>query len=115
MMFIEINISDPFTLLLITIATALLIFLGRELKKSYIPAIALAVFLALVIVHSLQLGNLTAEEYDLYYHELISCIATDCILIFISFFAYLWVDDIESKFYKKKSIDNSLDWFWKEI
>ncbi len=114
-MFIEINISEPLTLLLITIATALLVFLGRELKKSYIPAIALVVFLLLVIFHSVQLGNLTSEAYDRYYNELIGCIATDCILIFVSFFAYLWVDDIESKFYKKKSIDNSLDWFWKEV
>ena len=115
MMFVEINVSEPITLLLITIATALLVFLGRELKKSYIPAIVLAVFLILVAMHSIQLGNLTNEVYDTYYNELVGCIATDCIFIFISFFSYLWIDDIESKFYKKKSIDSSLDWFWKEV
>ncbi len=36
-------------------------------------------------------------------------------MIFISFFGYLWVDDIACKFYKKKNIDNSLDWFWNKV
>ena len=110
-----INISEPITLLLLTIATVLLIFLGKEVKKSYIPAFALFAYLILVVVHSLQLANLTVEFYDVYYKLLVRCIAIDCIMIFISFFAYLWVDDIAAKFYKKKSIDNSLDWFWNKI
>ncbi len=112
---IEINVAEPFTLLLITIATVLLIFLGRELKKSYIPVIALVAFLILVTIHSIQLFNVTANNLEELNKELINCIAIDCVLIFISFFAYLWIDDIESKFYKKKSIDNSLDWFWKQV
>jgi len=110
-----VNITEPITLLLLTIATVLLIFLGKELKRSYIPAFALFAYLILVIMHSVQLANLTEEVRELYYHLLIRCIAIDCIMIFVSFFAYLWVDDIACKFYKKKSIDNSLDWFWKKI
>ena len=110
-----VNISEPITLLLLTAATVLLIFLGKEVKKSYIPAFALIAYLILVVVHRVQLASLTEEFYELYYHLLIRCIAIDCIMIFISFFAYLWIDDISSKFYKKKSIDNSLDWFWNKI
>ena len=36
-------------------------------------------------------------------------------IILITFFAYLWVDDLEAKANNKKSIDNSLDWFWREV
>ena len=46
---------------------------------------------------------------------LYKCIALDLLFILITFFAYLWVDDIEAKANNIKSIDNSLDWFWKEI
>ncbi len=112
---IMIDISSPITLLLLTIATVLLIFLGKEIKKPYIPAFALFAYLILVIVHSVQLANLTEELREAYTGLLMRCIAIDCVMIFISFFAYLWVDDIASKFYKKKSLDNSLDWFWNKI
>ncbi len=110
-----INVSDPITLLLVTLATVLLIFLGKEVKKSFVPALALFAFLALVSMHSIQLANLAEEFHEQFYALLIRCISIDCTMIFISFFAYLWIDDITAKFYKKKSIDNSLDWFWNKI
>lgn len=109
------NISDPITLLLLTVATALIIFLGRELKKSYIPAIPLAIFLIITIVHVVQLLTLNAETLEQYKNVLLRCLAIDCIMIFITFFAYLWIDDIECKLKKKKSLDNSLDWLWRSI
>ena len=37
------------------------------------------------------------------------------IVILISFFIYLWIDDIEAKMGKRKSIDNSMDWFWRNV
>ncbi len=110
-----VNVSEPITLLLFTIATVLLIFLGKEIKKPYIPAFALFAYLILVVMHSVQLANLTEEYREVYYDILIRCISIDCIMIFVSFFAYLWIDDIASKFCKKKSLDNSLDWFWNKI
>ena len=39
----------------------------------------------------------------------------DLIFVLLSFIGYLWVDDIEAKVKKKKSIDNSLDWFWNKV
>lgn len=114
-----INLTDPLTLILLLVATVLLIFLGKETKKPLAPALALAVFLALVLMHSIQLSILpqSVQEIDveLYKSVLMRSIGLDCAFIFISFFGYLWIDDIASKFYKKKSIDNSLDWFWNKI
>ena len=109
------NVADPITLILLLIATLLLIFLGKEIKKPHAPAFALIFFLILVIIHSVQLGVLPEANYDANRSTLLSCLVVDLVMIFISFFAYLWIDDIASKFYKKKSIDNSLDWFWNKV
>ena len=43
------------------------------------------------------------------------CIAIDFVFVLITFFSYLWVDDIEARATGKRSIDNSLDWFWKKV
>ena len=111
---IVLNITNPLTLFLTVLAIALLIFLGQEVKKSIAVAIPLFVFLVLLIIHVGQVATLSA---DLAYlsSTLYKCIALDLLFILITFFAYLWVDDIEAKKNNIKSIDNSLDWFWKEI
>ncbi len=111
---VYLNITNPLTLLLVVIAIGLLIFLGQEIKKSIAVAIPLFVSLLLLIVHMVQIATLSS---DLSYlaSTLYKCIALDLLFILITFFAYLWVDDIEAKANNIKSIDNSLDWFWKEI
>ena len=108
------NISNPITLLLIVLAVALLIFLGQEVKKSIAVAIPLFSFLVLLIIHVAQVATLTTE-YLYLSGTLYRCIALDFLFILLTFFAYLWVDDKEAKQNNVKSIDNSLDWFWKEI
>ena len=108
------DISSPMTLLLMLIATGLLIFLSQELKKSYIVAIPLFFYLILLIIHVVQLVTLPGE-YSYMIQTLSYCLAIDFIFILVSFFAYLWVDDLEAKKLGKKSIDNSLDWFWKNV
>lgn len=110
-----IDVSNPITLVLLLAASVLLIFLGKEIKKPIAPAIALLFFLVLVVVHSVQYGTLTDLNAELYKTTLLKCLAVDSVMIFISFFGYLWIDDISAKFYKKKSIDSSLDWFWGKI
>ena len=109
------NITEPLTLVLLLAATVLLIFLGKEIKKPIAPALALIFFLILVIVHSVQLANIPQVNYEADRSTILGCLSVDLIMIFITFFAYLWVDDIASKFFKKKSIDNSLDWFWNKV
>ena len=111
---IFVNMSDPLTLLLMLIATILLIFLAQEIKKSYVGAIALFGFLALLVTHVVQITTLS-EEYRVLLPVLSKCIAIDFVFILVTFFAYLWVDDLEAKKMGKKSIDNSLDWFWKKV
>lgn len=108
------DITNVITLLLLLIATVLLIFLGHELKKSYITAIPLFAFLALLISHVVQLMTLSAEFSDMS-TKLTWCIILDFAFIFILFLSYLWIDDIEAKKNNKKSIDDSLEWFWKEV
>lgn len=108
------DISNPLTLVLMLAATVLLIFLAQEIKKSYISAIVLFAYLIILIVHVAQMATLP-EEYRYLITTLSRCVALDFLFILMSFFSYLWVDDIEAKVKGKKSIDNSLDWFWKKI
>lgn len=109
------DLTNPLTLALLVIAASLLIYLSKELKKPYIAALPLAFYLASVSIHTVQLVNSVNLQNEMIKSVLLGSIAIDLIMIFVSFFGYLWVDDIACKFYKKKSIDNSMDWFWKEV
>lgn len=108
------DISNPLTLVLMLAATVLLIFLAQEIKKSYVAAILLFAYLVCLIMHVAQIATLP-EEFRYMITTLSRCIAIDFVFILISFFAYLWVDDIEAKATGKQSLDNSLDWFWKKV
>ena len=108
------NISNPLTLLLMLAATVLLIFLAQEIKKSNIMAITLFAYLIILVIHVVQLVTLS-EEFRVMLPVVSKCVAIDFIFVLVTFFVYLWVDDIEAKFKGKKSIDNSLDWFWKKV
>lgn len=109
------DITEPIKLISLVVVAVLLIWLGKEIKKPVAPAIALGLFLALIVMHSIQFATIPEVNYNEIRTTLISCIGMDSIMIFITFFGYLWVDDIACKFYKKKSVDNSLDWFWKQV
>ena len=108
------DISNPLTLLLMLAATVLLIFLAQEIKRSIITAITLFAYLIFLVIHVAQMMTLP-EEYRYLVSTLSRCLVIDFIFVLITFFAYLWVDDIEAKKLGKKSIDNSLDWFWKKV
>ena len=108
------DLTNPLTLLLVVLATALLIFLGQEIKRSSVAIIPLIAFLGLLIIHVVQVSTLQAE-FSYLAGTIYKCIAIDFIFILLTFFSYLWVDDLEAKRNNIRSIDNSLDWFWKEI
>lgn len=111
---IIINISDNISLLLLAIFTGLMIYLGRETKKSIIPGAMLIVYLILLVIYAVQM--MINGEQDLEIARVLNnCLMINFVLIFISFFGYLWVDDIEAKVKKKKSVSNDLDWLWKRI
>ena len=108
------DIANPLTLILMLAMTVLLIFLAQEIKKSFVAAIMLFAYLIILVVHVAQIATLS-EEFRYMLTTLSRCIAVDFVFILITFFSYLWVDDIEAKVKGKKSIDNSLDWFWKKV
>lgn len=109
-----INFADPLTLLIAVILYVLVIVLAKETKKSAITAVMLFTFVALLIVHTIMYitgANLTQEALS----SLIYTVIFDLVFVLISFIGYLWIDDIEAKLKKKKSIDNSLEWFWGKV
>lgn len=105
------NISNPITLILMLAITLILIFLGKEVKKGYITAISLLIYLVLLVTHVVQLMTLTTE-FSAYKSILSNCITVDFVMILLSFLSYLWVDNTESKLGKKKTFEAGMDWFW---
>ena len=80
------NISDPLTLLLMVLATALLIFLAQEIKKSNVAAITLFAYLGILIMHVIQLSTLS-EEFREMLPVLSRCIIID--FLFVGFAAQM--------------------------
>ncbi len=107
-----VNLTEPYVIVMALLITVLFIILGKEFKKSWLPAICLILFLILILTHVFQTVVLTDTYYKIIATQ---SLGTDAIMIFLSYIAYLWVDDIEAKEKNKKSIDNSLDWFWKKV
>ena len=108
------NISHPLTLVLSLAVLVLLLFLAQEQKNSTIALLPLIAFLIIITIHGIQIFMVKEPYLDLR-PTLSTCLVIDFIFIGISFFGYLWVDDIEAKDKGKKSIDNSLDWFWRNV
>jgi len=109
-----INLSNPFNVLIALILFVLIVYLAKEIKRSNITCIMLLVFLTIIVGHCIEfvvVEDPTGEVTS----TLARCIAVDFVFIFLSFVSYLWIDDIETKARKLKSIDNSLDWFWKKV
>lgn len=106
------NLSNPYTIIGALMATIAVIILGREFKKSLVLAIGLGIFLTLISIHTFQL----AVVEDAIYKTIVTrSITVETIMIFLLYISYLWIDDIEAKEKNRKSIDNSLDWFWKKV
>lgn len=109
-----IDISTPIAVIAALAISVCVLFLAKEVKNSALTAILLGAFLALLVFHTIQLMTLS-EEYLYLSSTLAKCLTVDFIYILLSYISYLWVDEIETKYKNKKSIDNSLDWFWKKV
>ena len=109
-----INFTNPLSIILALILFVLVILLAKETKKSIFPCIMLGIFLTILIGHAIEFYFIDASIEGAV-TTIAFCIAVDFAFILISFFSYLWIDDIETKAIKKKSIDNSLDWFWSKV
>ena len=86
-----INLSNPYAVVIALMFTVLFIILGKEFKKSALPAICLGVFLVLIVIHLFQSFIITDEAFK---SILTKSISVDAIMIFLSYIAYLWLDDI---------------------
>lgn len=109
-----VNVANPWVLLLSLFIMICLIYIGKEAKNAYVPMMALIVFLILLVMHGIQFLILPVQ-YENMIPQISSCLLVDFLMIFIAYASYLWIDDIEAKAKKKKSIDNSLEWFWKNV
>ena len=109
-----INFTNPVILLVVTLIYVLILILSKETKKSAIAAIMLFAFVAILVVHTIMYITGDSLSSDVL-SDITFTMVFDLIFVLLSFIAYLWVDDIEAKLKKKKSIDNSLDWFWKKV
>ena len=107
-----INMSDSYTIFIAVVLFVLVLFLSKETKKSSIIGLMLGAFLFIVSIHSIEFFAIKDAEIIT---NVVKSITVDLIFVFISFFSYLWIDDIESKDKKIKSVNNSLDWFWKKV
>lgn len=109
-----INFSTPFAVLIGVILFVLVLYLGREVKRSWVVGLMLFVFLALLVGHAVEFFTV-AQESEAIYKAVTTSTLFDFIFIFLSFISYLWVDDMEAKMGKRKSIDDSLSWFWNKV
>ena len=108
-----INFTNVATMLLTLVVFLLALVLSKETKKSGIIATMLSVFL-IIVCHAVELGTISNITEEMHY-AITRSILVDFIFIFLSFISYLWMDEIQAKVENRKSIDNSLDWFWKRV
>jgi len=108
-----INLTEPFSLFIALLLFVLVLWFAYQSKKSIVTGMMLFIFIAILVLHTLEfsMGNLTANGLS----ATLNSIVFDLVFIFLSFVSYLWIDDMEAKLKKKKSVDNSLDWFWSKI
>lgn len=109
-----INFTNPITVLLALILFLLVLFLGKETHKSAIIAVMLFVFLGILIGHSVEFFTFNSNN-EAVYSAITTSLIVDFVFIFLSFISFLWIDDIQAKVEKKKSIDDSLNWFWAKV
>ncbi len=109
-----INLANPFSVFVALVLFVLVVYLAKEIKRSNVTCIMLLVFLTIIVGHCIEYVMVQDPTGEIT-STIARCIAVDFIFIFLSFISYLWTDDIEAKERKLKSIDNSLDWFWKKV
>ena len=109
-----INFTNVATMLLTLVVFLLALVLSKETKKSGIIATMLSVFLTILVCHAVELGTISNITEEMHY-AITRSILVDFVFIFLSFISYLWIDEIQAKVENIKSIDNSLEWFWKRV
>lgn len=109
------DLTNLFTISLITIATVLLIYLSQEIKRSFVAAIPLFAFVLDLVIHTIQVLTLK-EEFSYLYSTLTANMAIDFVFLLLTFLSYLWADDVEAKEFNKKTLNSKgIDWLFKQV
>lgn len=107
-----INFTEPLSILTALVLFLLILFLAKESKKSILIAIMLGIFILVLLGHSIEFVLMKNNDTKIL---IANSITLDFTFIFISYISYLWIDDMEAKYKKKKNLDDSLNWFWKKV
>ena len=91
-----INLSQPFNILVALVLYVLVLFLSKEIKRSNITCVMLLAFLTIITGHCIEFVMID-DPSGAVTSTIANCIAVDFIFSFLSFIAYLWMDDIEAK------------------
>ena len=109
-----IDLSNPVWVLVGVVLYILLLILSKELKISEIMCIAVLSFLTLLVVHCAEYISVESTQLEIVFRLFVSMIV-DLVFIFLYFISYLWMDEIEAREKKIKSIDDSLKMFWEKV
>ena len=103
------NTANPIVIIFYTIVISSIIFLGRKTEKPIFLILLTAYILVILVIHTS--GGITTKFTSSKYVSVVF----DLIFLFLSFFGYLWIDDINAKNKNLKNYDSSLSWFWDEL
>lgn len=109
-----INTASYLPIIVITISIVGIIILSKKIERTFLLGILIIMNLGLLLYHSYLLNSISSMFVEQISH-LYLCLAMDFLWLLISFLGYLWIDDISSIKFKKKSYDNSLSWFWNKL
>lgn len=109
-----INFTNPISVVVGVILFLLVLYLAKETKKAWIVAVMLFVFIAVLVGHTIEFATI-AQQSEALYKVITTSTIYDFAFILLSFLSYLWLDQLEVKEGKRKSIDNSLAWFWNKV
>ncbi len=98
-----INMVDPWSLLIALFLTICFVYIGKEAKKSYVPLLPLIVYLLLLVMHVVQYIFNLPIPHENPHLVLSQCILVECIMIYVSYISYLWVNAIEGKSKAKRA------------
>lgn len=109
------DLTNLFSLFLVVIATILFIYLSQEIKNSRVMMIPLFAFLLDLVIHTIQVLNLS-QEFAYLYTTLCYNIVLDFVFVLVTYLAYLWADEVEAKAFNKKTINSKgINWLWKKV
>ena len=109
-----INFTNPVAVFIAVIIFILVLYLAKESKKAWITGALLFGFITLLLFHTVEFITMGSKSQEIY-NAIVSSATIDLVFVFLSFISYLWIDDLRAKEGKRKSIDNSLDWFWNKV